>query len=264
MNEISILNNLVTEIKFFENQAVTSYWEIGKRLEQAKEQVAHGEWGDWLKANLNYSQSTANKLMKVSSELSKSELIPNLSFTQALALTSVDEEIREEIIKNEDLENRSVTETKEIIKRYKENNKELEEENKNLKEANEILNEELRNETEKKVVEKTITKEVIKEVIPEDYENIKRENKILQDKNTKLELEYKVSKLNDNEEREKIKSELRNYKWLVLNFVKNTTPLLNIVDQVKLLPKEEIEILEKSTENLLGFANNLYKQLKGI
>ena len=73
-----------------------------------------------------------------------------------------------------------------------------------------------------------------------------------------------MSKLNDNEEKEKIKSELRNYKWLVLNFVKDTTPLLNIVDQVKLLPKEEIEILEKSTENLLGFANNLYKQLKGI
>lgn len=260
MNEISTLNNLVTEIKFFETQTVVSFWEIGKRLVKAKKQVKHGEWGDWLKNNLNYSSTTANNLMKVYNTFPNSQPAGNLNFRQVLALTSVNEDIRKEILDKENLEEKTARETEEIVRKYKE----IEKENKNLKEANEILNEELRNETEKKVIEKTITKEVIKEVIPEDYETIKRENKILQDKNTKLELEYRVSKLNDNEEREKIKSELRNYKWLVLNFVKNTTPLLNIVDQVKLLPKEEIEILEKSTENLLGFANNLYKQLKGI
>lgn len=38
MNEIVSLDQVVSEIKFFENQAVVSYWEIGKRLKKAKEQ----------------------------------------------------------------------------------------------------------------------------------------------------------------------------------------------------------------------------------
>ena len=37
MNELVNLDQIVSEIKFFENQAVVSYWEIGKRLSQAKE-----------------------------------------------------------------------------------------------------------------------------------------------------------------------------------------------------------------------------------
>lgn len=267
MNEVSTLNNLVTEIKFFENQAVTSYWEIGKRLALAKEQVAHGEWEKWLSNNLNYSYSMSKKLIQVYNEFPKGQLIADLNFSQILALTSLDEETRNEILENENLEDKTVKETKEIIKKYKEleeDKEELEEENENLKQANQILNDELRKKINKEVIEKTITKEVIKEVMPSDYETIKRENKILQDKNTKLELEFKVSKMNDNEETEKIKSEIRNYKWLVINFVKDTTPLLNLVEQIKLLPKEEQTLLMKSTENLLGFANNLYEQMKGL
>ena len=112
MNEIVSLDQVVSEIKFFENQAVVSYWEIGKRLKSAKEQVGHGEWIDWLNNNLNYSANMAQKLIRVSSEFSKEELIPHLSFTQALALTTVEEEIRTEIIEKEQLEDKTVKETR--------------------------------------------------------------------------------------------------------------------------------------------------------
>ncbi|WP_268594084.1 DUF3102 domain-containing protein [Paenibacillus alvei] len=37
--------------------------EIGKRLNEAKDLVNHGEWGTWLEANVHYSQSTANNFM---------------------------------------------------------------------------------------------------------------------------------------------------------------------------------------------------------
>lgn len=278
MNELATLNILVTEIKFFENQAVSSYWEIGKRLAQAKEQVEHGEWGNWLKDNLNYSHRTANGLIKVYKTFPNSQTSANLNFSQVLALTTVNEETREEILENENLEEKSARETKEIVKKYKElekKNKELEEDveflsseseffseqNKALKEANKMLSDEV---SKKEVVTETIEKIVEKEVIPTDYESIKRENKKLQERNKKLELDLRLSKLNDDEENEKIKSEIRNYKWLVVNFVKNTTPLLNLVDQIKLLPKEEQELIKKSTENLLGFASNLYEQMKGL
>lgn len=37
---------------------------IGKLLEEAKCMVPHGEWGAWLKENVEYSESTANNLMR--------------------------------------------------------------------------------------------------------------------------------------------------------------------------------------------------------
>jgi hypothetical protein len=38
--------------------------EIGRLLEEAKCLVPHGEWGAWLKTNVDYSESTANNLMR--------------------------------------------------------------------------------------------------------------------------------------------------------------------------------------------------------
>ena len=202
MNEIQTLNNLVTEIKFFENQAVVSYWEIGKRLTQAKEQVEDGKWLSWVESNLNYSDSTARKLIQIYKTYQ--EPVPGLSFRQLLALAPLEEEARTEIIEKENLEDKTVKETQAIIRRYKEEAEELEEENKGLRKANAELS--LLAEKEPEIIEKTVTKEIVKEVIPSDYERIKMENRALQEKNAKLELDVKVSKLNDSEEAEKLKN----------------------------------------------------------
>ena len=42
-----------------------SCFEIGKRLEEAKSLVPHGEWGAWLEENFEYSESTAGNLMRI-------------------------------------------------------------------------------------------------------------------------------------------------------------------------------------------------------
>ena len=42
--------------------------EIGKRLKEAKESLPHGEWGDWLKNEVEFSQSSANNFMKLYEE----------------------------------------------------------------------------------------------------------------------------------------------------------------------------------------------------
>lgn len=44
--------------------------ELGRRLTEAKSMVGHGEWGNYLKNELGYSQSTANGLMQVFRECS--------------------------------------------------------------------------------------------------------------------------------------------------------------------------------------------------
>lgn len=196
MNELVSLNQIVSEIKFFENQAVVSYWEIGKRLSQAKEQVGHGNWMKWVEKNLGYSQDMANKLMKIGKDFSNSETIMNLTFTKALALTSIkDEEARQDFIEKHEVEDMTTRQLQAEIKEYKESLKAKEEEIsavnfsfKSLKiaarqseEENERLREDLRQEREKPA-------EIIeKEVVPEDYEDLKSELKDLLDYQRELE-----------------------------------------------------------------------------
>ena len=76
--------------------------EMGRRLEEAKAMVGHGEWGPWLK-KMGYSQSNANNLMRVFREYgstqqslfgaeSKSQTFGSLTFSKALSLLAIPDE----------------------------------------------------------------------------------------------------------------------------------------------------------------------------
>lgn len=196
MGELANLNQIVAEIKFFENQAVVSYWEIGKRLSQAKGQVGHGEWIPWIEENLNYTRQTASSLIRVYESYPNGNTSLHLNFSKVLALTSIkDEEERQDFIDSHEVEDMTTRELQAEIKEYKESLKAKEEElneinscynslsivAKNREEENERLREDLRQEREKpaEVVEK--------EVVPEDYEDLKSELKELMDYQRELE-----------------------------------------------------------------------------
>lgn len=83
--------------------------EIGRRLCEAKELLPHGEWGNWLKERVNFSQSTANNWMRLFREygsqqvvvcgmLSNSQALGNLPYTKALQLLAIPSEEREEFV----------------------------------------------------------------------------------------------------------------------------------------------------------------------
>lgn len=91
--------------------------EIGKKLNEAKALVAHGEWGDWLQENVNYSQSTANNFMRVADEYgSNFQALENLSYTQAVALLAVPAEEREQFAAEVGAEKLSTRELKAAVK----------------------------------------------------------------------------------------------------------------------------------------------------
>lgn len=79
--------------------------EIGRRLVEAKSLLPHGEWGNWLKNEVNYSKSTANNFMRIYEEYSENQIgfetisnfqaLGNLSYTKALALLAIPAEERE-------------------------------------------------------------------------------------------------------------------------------------------------------------------------
>ncbi|WGV57808.1 DUF3102 domain-containing protein [Brevibacillus brevis] len=100
--------------------------EIGNRLNEAKELVAHGEWGPWLESNVQYSQSTANNFMRIAEEYgSNYQAIENLTYTKALALLGIPSEEREQFAQDNDVENMSARELQQTIKEKKRLEKEL-------------------------------------------------------------------------------------------------------------------------------------------
>ncbi|UTW70887.1 DUF3102 domain-containing protein [Anaerobacillus sp. HL2] len=69
LTEVRTPGVIATEINSIKGQTramvLHASAEIGKRLVEAKELVAHGEWSDWLKNHIDYSQSTANNMMQI-------------------------------------------------------------------------------------------------------------------------------------------------------------------------------------------------------
>lgn len=101
--------------------------EIGRRLTEAKNMLEHGQWTDWLKTEVSFSQSTANNMMRIFDAYgatqmglfgpeSNSQTFGNLEYSKALALLAVPEEEREEFAQEVDAEHISVRELKAAIK----------------------------------------------------------------------------------------------------------------------------------------------------
>ena len=105
---------------------LTSAIEIGRRLQEAKALVKHGEWGKWLEESVSFSQKTAERLVRIYEEYgpnfldgpgrSKSTLVSNLTYTQALLLLGLPEEEREEFIAQNDVGNMTKQELQQALK----------------------------------------------------------------------------------------------------------------------------------------------------
>lgn len=133
MNEITTKRDpaiLALEIRTLQQQAesiLTSYIiEIGRRLCEAKAVLDHGQWGSWLKEQVQFSQSTAQNYMKIyerfgSDQVSlfgetKSETIGNLPYTKALKLLAIPEDEVDEFIAENNVEDMSTRELAKAIK----------------------------------------------------------------------------------------------------------------------------------------------------
>ena len=106
--------------------------EIGRRLEEVKAILPHGQWGDYLKNEVDYSQSTANNFMRIYREYgaaqqslfggeAKSQAFANLTYTKALRLLAIpDEEEREQFMTEHDVGSMSNRELDKALKEREE------------------------------------------------------------------------------------------------------------------------------------------------
>lgn len=113
----------------YQAKCMTVYFgvEIGRRLVEAKQMLPHGAWGEWVKQETEFSQSTANRFMRVFEEYGEEQIgifgavensstLQNLSISNALRLIAVPKEEREEFAAEVDAEHISARELEQVIR----------------------------------------------------------------------------------------------------------------------------------------------------
>lgn len=127
------INTVTAEIVAISNQAAQmaymSMIEIGKRLVEAKALVDHGEWGSYLKNEVNFSQRTANNFMQIyerSRSGANSQTFANLGYSQIVKLLAIPDEELEEFTESHDVKNMSVRQLEQAIRERDDARKELE------------------------------------------------------------------------------------------------------------------------------------------
>lgn len=111
--------------------------DIGQRLVEVKAAVGHGNWGKWLLENVDYSERTAQNLIRLYEEYGRGQgslfgeagnpqLVADLSVSQAVALLGIkDADERAEFIEKNDVAAMTKRELEEAIRERNEAREEL-------------------------------------------------------------------------------------------------------------------------------------------
>ena len=124
------IKTVTTEIRTLHRQAqclVLGYAiEIGRRLKEAKAMLDHGQWGPWLREEVDFSQSSANNFMRIFEEYgaqqvslfgdADSQALGNLPYTHALRLLALPAEERESFAEEHHAEELSTRELEKLIR----------------------------------------------------------------------------------------------------------------------------------------------------
>lgn len=137
--EISVITAEIKEIcRQAQSMALMYAIEIGRRLVEAKSALPYGRWGDWLKNEVNFSQSTANNFMRLYEEYGSAQIsvfgavancqtFANLPYSKALQLLAIPAEEREAFAEEVKADELSVKELQSAIRERDEARRKAEE-----------------------------------------------------------------------------------------------------------------------------------------
>jgi len=157
---------------------------MGRDLTEAKAQLEHGAWLDWLR-KMDFGQRTAENWMRLSREIGPESSLAALPYTKALALISAPAEDREQLA--EEAGDRSAAELKRLALEARAAKAEAERMRLDEKSARDAL---AKTQKEKEAlldqIEKIRQAPKVVEVEPEDYKDLKDAVETLKQENTEL------------------------------------------------------------------------------
>lgn len=175
MNEIQSIDTLTAEILILKQQTAQNIIEIGKRLIAVKQSLPHGEWGNWLKEKVDFTERTAQNFIRVAKEFSDTKAIADLGITKVYSLLDLPPDEREEFIKNNPVEKMSTRELQKAIKEKQELEKKLkvaeEKIEKNLSKFTKVETEKTKLKEKLKAIEEKNKEELVNKEV--EIENLK-------------------------------------------------------------------------------------------
>lgn len=92
------IETITAEILRLKQDAGNTILAIGDRLIEAKSLMSHGEWLPWLTEQVEFSESTAQRFMRLAREWRNPSALTDLGATKALTLLALPPEEREQFI----------------------------------------------------------------------------------------------------------------------------------------------------------------------
>lgn len=260
MQELTEFNieKTTAEILILKDQTAQNIIEIGRRLIEVKERLEHGEYLKWLKEKVDFTERTAQRFVKVATVFSNTTPVSHLGTRKLLALAGLDEEDRQEVMKENKVEDMTTRELERVVKEKKEIKKQLEEEQELSNELQEEIKEKekqikvLQNEIENIQIPKkeVIEKEVVKEVIPENLilekQKLEEGLETLRKRAEKAENTLSRMKLDKEIQQDKIYSNVKldNLLINIKTFLDNASKYTYLKEELQKIPTQNRKILE--------------------
>ena len=260
MEELTEFNieKTTAEILILKDQTAQNIIEIGRRLIEVKENLPHGEFINWLENKVDFSRYTANRFMKIATEFSNVSAVQHLGSRKLFALAGLDEEDRQEVMQENDVEDMTTRELEQVVKEKKEIKKQLEEEQEYSEELQQAIKEKesqiraLQNEIENiQIPEKEIVeKEVVKEVVPENLilekQALEKELETLRKRAEKAENTLSRMKLDKEISQDKVYTNVKLDNLLVniKDFLDNASKYTYLKSELQDIPPQNKKILE--------------------
>jgi len=266
MQEITNFNieKTTAEILMLKDQTAQNIIEIGKRLIEAKDNLQHGEYLEWLKVKVQFTERTAQRFMQIGKEFSNTTSLSHLGSTKLFLLAGLDEEDRQEVMQENNMEDMTTRELEQAVKEKKEIKKQLEAEQEYSQELQDAIREKeqqirnLQNEIENatkpetQVIEKEIVKEVVPEHLIQEKEALEQEVSTLKKRAEKAEDTLKSIRLEDNLKQDKVfdTAKLDMLIFNVNDFLSKNSKFTYLKEDLQNIPPKKKKFVEQSVNSI--------------
>lgn len=110
---IEVITGEILDAKRAGGEAILT---IGRCLIEAKDMLSHGEWRSWLEEQVEFSERSAQRFMRLAREWSNPTALSDLGATKALALLALPPEEREQFMEDHNVIDMSARQLEQAIK----------------------------------------------------------------------------------------------------------------------------------------------------
>lgn len=126
-NEHRTIEAITGEILDAKRKGGEAILTIGRCLNEAKDMLPHGEWLPWLNEQVELSERTAQKFMRLAREWSNPSALADLGATKALMLLALPKEERDDFVEGNNIVDMTTRQLEQVIRERDEARKAAEE-----------------------------------------------------------------------------------------------------------------------------------------